>query len=213
MRRRHANGLATAADGLVIPSSFLAFMGLLLAALLEELGHQCRPARLMAGTKASAVVAVKIFIKQHEVTPVWVLLKLRCPPVHGPASVRTTEKETGQPPRQLFCHLPESRLTLGAGRQGNQQAITIKVVQLLQRLNEQVIDWEPDRPTPVGIPAEQRGAGLSRLVVHTVGGAVHREDIRLRLMKPGEGSNAIGRQEFCLVQHITQHLWELRCAS
>ena len=90
----------------------------------------------MAGTKAGAVVAVKIFIKQHEITPVRVLLKLLRPSVHGSAPVRITQEDTRQPTRQLFGHLPEGRLTLGAGRQWDQQAIAIKIVQFLQRLDE-----------------------------------------------------------------------------
>ena len=56
----------------------------------------------MAGTEAGAVVAVEIFIKQHEVTPVGVLLKLLRPSVYGPAPVRITQEETRQPTRQLF---------------------------------------------------------------------------------------------------------------
>src|SRR5262245_25444010 len=143
----------------------------------------------MAGTKAGAGVAVEIFIKQQEVTPVRVLLKRLRPAVDGPAPMRITQEETRQPPRQLLGYLPESCLTLGAGRQGDQQAITIKVVQPLQRLDEQVIHREPDRPTPVGIATEQRGARLSRLVVHTVVDAVYWENIRMRLVKPGEGTN------------------------
>src|SRR5262249_51574649 len=109
----------------------------------------------------------------------------------GPAPVRVTQEEARQPTRQLFGDLPEGRLTLGAGRQRDQQAITVEVVQSLQRLDEQVIHREPDWPTPVGIATEQLGAGLSRLVLHTVFGAIHREDIRMRLMKPGESTNAI----------------------
>src|SRR5437899_7217117 len=111
----------------------------------------------MAGTEAGAVVTMEIFIKQHEVTPVWVLLKHLRPAVHGPASVRTTQEETRQPTRQLFGHLPEGRLTLGAGRQGDQQVVAVEVVQPLQRLDEQVIQREPDWPAPVRVATEQRG--------------------------------------------------------
>src|SRR5215831_8059610 len=153
----------------------------------------------MAGTKAGAAVAMEIFIKQHEVTPVGILLKHLRPAVYGPAPIRITQEETRQPTRQLCGHFPEGHLTLGTGWQWDEQAITVKVVQPLQRLDEQVIHREPDRPTPVGIATKKRGAGLSRLVVHTVVGAVHGEDIRMRLMKPGEGTNAVCGQKFCLV--------------
>jgi hypothetical protein len=108
----------------------------------------------MAGTEAGAVVAMEVFIKQREVTPVGVLLKRLRPPIYGPVSVRTTQEETRQPTRQLCGYLPEGRLTFGAGRQGDQQAITVEVVQPLQRLDEQVIQREPDWSTPVGVATE-----------------------------------------------------------
>src|SRR6266581_1234225 len=110
----------------------------LFPALLQKLGHQRSPSRLMAGTNAGAVVTVEIFVKQYEVTPVGVLLKRLRPAVDGPAPVRIRQEETRQPTRQLCGYLPEGRLVLGAGRQWDQQAITVEVVQLLQRLDEQV---------------------------------------------------------------------------
>src|SRR6266446_8496165 len=46
--------------------------GWLLAALLEELGDEAGPARLVARADAGAVVAVEVLVEEHEVPPVGV---------------------------------------------------------------------------------------------------------------------------------------------
>jgi hypothetical protein len=46
-----------------------------LAALLQQLGHQARPARLMAGADAGAVVAVEVLVERDEAAPVRVALE------------------------------------------------------------------------------------------------------------------------------------------
>src|SRR5262245_33872341 len=47
----------------------------LLAALLEELGHHARPARLVARAEAGAVVAVEVLVEEDEVPPVGIRLE------------------------------------------------------------------------------------------------------------------------------------------
>jgi hypothetical protein len=49
----------------------------------------------------------------------------------------------------------------------------------VQRVDEQVVDREPDRAAPVGVAAEQAGGGLAGLVVDGVAGAGQVERERL----------------------------------
>ena len=46
----------------------------------------------------------------------------------------------------------------GAGRALDPEVVAVVVVELLQRLDQQVVDREPDRPAPVRVAAEQAGA-------------------------------------------------------
>ena len=58
----------------------------LFAALLEEFRHQCRPAGLVAGPNARAVVAMEVLIEQQQITPVRILLELLRAAVDRPAA-------------------------------------------------------------------------------------------------------------------------------
>ena len=48
---------------------------ILVSALLEKFRRQAGPAGLMARTDAGAVIAVKVFVEEHEVSPVRVALE------------------------------------------------------------------------------------------------------------------------------------------
>ena len=51
----------------------------LFAALLDQLGHQRRPAGLVARAEARAGFAVKIFVEKNQIAPVRIVLeKCRC---------------------------------------------------------------------------------------------------------------------------------------
>ena len=43
---------------------------------IEKLGHQSRPAGLMAGTEPGAMVSMKVFVKEDEIVPGRVDLEL-----------------------------------------------------------------------------------------------------------------------------------------
>src|SRR5437867_9470162 len=146
----------------------------------------------MTGANAGAVVAVEVLVKQEQVAPMRVLLEFLHATVDGTPALGIAQENARQPTRQFRRHLPEGYLALGAGWKGYGQAIAVKVVKLLQRLDEQVVDWEPDRSTPVRVATEQPGAGLRWFVIHPVFRAVDREDVRVRAMKLGERPNAVG---------------------
>src|SRR5262249_56611425 len=78
-----------------------------LAALLQELGDDGRPARLVSGAHAGAVVPVEVFVEQQQIAPVRILLELLGAPVDRPAAVGPAQEDAGQPPRQPVRHLPQ----------------------------------------------------------------------------------------------------------
>src|SRR5438105_15156327 len=51
--------------------------GVGLAALLQQLGDEASPARLVAGADPAAGVAVEILVEEHEVAPVGIVAKAR----------------------------------------------------------------------------------------------------------------------------------------
>src|SRR6516165_12729726 len=66
---------------------------------VHQAGDDARPAGLMAGAEAGAVVAVEVLVEQHTVAPVRVVLELPGPAVHGPPPVLVLEEDARQPAR------------------------------------------------------------------------------------------------------------------
>src|SRR5262249_28462322 len=114
----HALGLACGRDRQVpLTSNVLAELQyLLLRRGREEVhgpGDDPRPPRLMARAKPGSVVAVEVFVEQHEVPPVWVLLKLPRPSVYRPPPALVLQEDAGQPVRNLFGHFVQRQALPG----------------------------------------------------------------------------------------------------
>ena len=63
----------------------------------QQSGHQRRPAGLMAGADAAAVVAVKVFMEQHEIAPMRIAGEPRIVRVARTATVGVRQKQRRQP--------------------------------------------------------------------------------------------------------------------
>jgi len=68
------------------------FLGIDAPEEIEEERDEPRPARLVAGPEARAVVAVEILVEQNEIAPVRVVLELRAAAVDGPSSLAVAEE-------------------------------------------------------------------------------------------------------------------------
>src|SRR2546428_10528540 len=104
----------------------------LLAALLQELGDEARPARLVARAHAGAVVAVEGFVEENQVAPVGVPLERFRPAEDRPAPVLAAQKDPGEPPRVIAGGLPEVQPYPGRGPALDLESVAAEVVELLQ---------------------------------------------------------------------------------
>src|SRR5216684_6393747 len=83
--------------------------GWLLAALLEELGDEAGPARLVARADAGAGVAVEVLVEEHEVSPVGVRAPFLDAAVDRSLPARAPQEDPDEPARELLRDLPERR--------------------------------------------------------------------------------------------------------
>ena len=70
----------------------------LLPALLNQLRHQSRPARLVTRADAGAVVSMKVFVEGNRVSPEGIFLELGGASEDGTPPVLVAEKNVDQPP-------------------------------------------------------------------------------------------------------------------
>ena len=87
-------------------------------------------------------------------------------PAAGPCSSRRKIRVSRR--GQLVGDLLDRDEAARAGRALDLEVVAVVVMELLQRLDDQEVDREPDRPAPVRVAAEQPDVGLARLVVRRV---------------------------------------------
>src|SRR4029434_6257635 len=101
---------------------------------------------------------VEVLVERDQVAPVWIALEgLHVPEYRTPA-VRPTQEDARETPRELHRDIPELHAPAGARRALDPRPLAQEPVELLQRLDQQIVHREPDRPAPVRI-APYHGAG------------------------------------------------------
>jgi len=108
---------------------FLAVSGL--SALLHQLGDHTGPSGLMAGSYSGTRVAVEIFVKQHQVTPVWVRLEFLQIPKYRSAPPLILEKYVRHTTRQFSRHFLEGHHISRPSWEFNFEAVAEIVMKLL----------------------------------------------------------------------------------
>src|ERR1700757_2238876 len=87
------------------------------------------------------------------------------------------QKYSDEPFCEVMGHLTQIFQNTRTGGAFDLEIITVKKMVAFEGLNNQVIDWESDRTSPVGITAEQIGITLTRYVIDTIFLAVGAEDV------------------------------------
>src|SRR5262249_23489792 len=99
-------------------------------------GRQTRPARLVTGADARAIVAVEILVEQDQITPVRIGLEFFHRSINRPATFRIAQKDIAQAPRDLIGNLPQGELLTGTLRTLNFELVAIVRVESSQRLDQ-----------------------------------------------------------------------------
>jgi hypothetical protein len=136
----------------------------------------------VGGAQSTSVVTVKVLVEQNTITEVRIFLELGVIG-HGRAhSVLVTKKEPDQPPAELVRDLEYRHHVPRTSRTLDLEVIPVVVVETLERLDEEVVDREPYRASPVGVSAEQIGRRLSGSIGNGVGLLVALERERVILV-------------------------------
>ena len=130
-----------------------------------------------------------------------IALKLLHRSVKRPPTLIVPEKEPSQPALQLQAHLPQVQAAAGAGRALHLEFVAEEVMELLKRLDDQEVDREPDRTSPVGVAAKQPGLRLRRLIVDLVFSSVEPQRVGMIPMVTGERADPVRREKLRFVQH------------
>ncbi len=169
--------------------SLLALAGL--SALLHQLRDHARPSGLVAGSDSSSRVTVEILVEQDQVAPMGVRLKLLQIPEHRSAAFFISKEYTCHAARKFSRYFPQSHHLSRSGWKLNLKVVAKVVMELLERLDQQVVHRKPDGAAPVLISTEQPGRRLAGLVIHAVLHSVHMEGVGVAPMELRQGTDAV----------------------
>src|SRR4029453_3302897 len=100
-------------------------------------GSQARPAGLVTGADAGAIVAVEVLGEQEAVAPARVLLELRRSAEHRPAPIGVAQEGRGEASGDFTRHLEEGELLPAAGRTLYLEGVAVVPVVLQERAHHQ----------------------------------------------------------------------------
>src|SRR5258708_27269320 len=81
-----------------------------LGVLMDEVGNDAGPSRLVLSTESFAGVAVEIFVEQDEIAPVRIGLEHAALAVGRALAGIVPEEKADQPPREVGRHVPQGNL-------------------------------------------------------------------------------------------------------
>src|SRR5689334_13446682 len=98
----------------------------------------------MIGSQAGTVVAVKVFMEQDVVTPVGIVLQAFLDAVIRTVTGIIAAEQLDQPLRKFIGNLTQGQVLARPGRTLYLKVVAVVMMKLLQRLDDQVVDREPD---------------------------------------------------------------------
>src|SRR5260370_35506135 len=105
---------------------------------------------------------MEVFVEQQVVAEVRIALQLRVVAEDCPPALLVAQEQPAQSTRQLLRYLFNGDEVAGTGWAFDLKVVAIVVVELLQRLDQEIIDREPDWAPPGRIGARPATIGFGR---------------------------------------------------
>src|SRR3954452_15674398 len=103
---------------------------------------------------------MEVFVERDQIPPVRIALEELLLPEDRPQPLLVTQEGARESPRQLHRDLIQGQELAGARRTLNLEIVAVVMVELLERLDNQVVDGKPDRAPPVRVAAKQAAVRL-----------------------------------------------------
>src|SRR5581483_5345098 len=131
----------------------------------DQVGDEPRPTRLVGGAETGTRLAVEVLVERDQVVPRGVALEEVVASEDRPRSVGALHEDRDEARRELVGHLLERQMPAGASRALDDEVVAEVAVVHPQRLQQEVVDGEPNRSAPVRVAAEEARRRLARFVV------------------------------------------------
>ena len=132
----------------------------------------------MARAEPAAGVAVEVFVEQNQIAPMRIGCVFLLPAVAGARPILVRQKNARESARDFLRHLLQVHHVARAGRAFDLEVVAVEVVVAFERLDDQIIDREPDRTAPIRVTAEEIARSFARHVIDSMLFIARVEDVR-----------------------------------
>lgn len=132
-----------------------------LPCVMNQPSNETGPSGLVSSAETPTGVAVKELVEPKVVFPVLVVVEAIISSVDAAPSVVITGKEVLQSMLEFFRDFTQMHFDATASRAFDLELGPVEEVESLERFNQQKVDAEPDRSSPVTVAAEQSSVRVS----------------------------------------------------
>src|SRR3954452_10038929 len=108
----------------------------------------------MRCSNAPPGIAVEILVEVNVIPKLEIALQFRIQRVYLPLACRVLQEDAGEPVTKFLGDLIDCEISARARWTFDFEAIPIIVVELLERLDNQKVDWKPNGSAPIRVTPE-----------------------------------------------------------
>lgn len=176
--------------------------------VVDESCNQTGPATLVSCPQATARIAVKELVVPQVVFPERVEVERVITAIDASATVIASSKKMLQAVLKFFSDMTQVHVVTRSNRAFNLKALSKKEVVSLQRLDEEEVDTDPDRATPVAVASKQPTVRIARNVAYLELLSVYLHGERVVFVVLGQRPDTVGTEELIFIQHAFQKLFQ-----
>lgn len=133
---------------------------------MNQTRDQTRPAALMASSQAPACVAIEELVEPKVVLPMRIEIEQVITGIDAPPAILVPGHQMLQPVLDFLGDVAQVHEVTASRGTFDLEIVSVEEEEALERLDQQEVDTQPDRSSPVAITTEKAAVRVSRNVAH-----------------------------------------------
>src|SRR5690554_3643379 len=155
--------------------------------MINQIGDQTGPTRLMRSSDSPTIFTVKVFVEQDQIPVLRLLIEGLIPQIDRSFSPAIFPENTDQIGGYALADLSHGPLVFRLIGVWNRQFIPKMLLVFFQGLNDEIINRKPNWATPVGVSAVNQRSGFTGIVGDAV---IHAVDVHVEWLRMNFGKRA-----------------------
>lgn len=134
---------------------------------MNHSGDESGPSTLVSGTKSTASISVKELMEPHVVLPMLVEIETVITVVDTSSSIVSSSEKMLKAMLDLLRDLAQVHIVTTSSGTLDLELGSVEEEETLQRLDQQEVDTEPDRSSPVAVATKEASVRVTRDIPNT----------------------------------------------